>query len=169
MTVRAFLVLCCALFNEACTYAISPDVRAAADRSITFQKLSSDPASAAGKTVILGGTIAHSRRDRNATLIEVVQKELDYWGKPRRTDRTGGHFLVRADRPLDPMIYSAGREITVAAEVTGGEEPSLEGTGLYPLLISRELKLWPREGRAWDRAEWLDPLRDPGASPRSGY
>ena len=170
MRVRAILVLCVGLAVQACTYAISPGVKASADRTITFEQLSSDPSAVRGKTVILGGIIVQSRRNKNRTLIEVVQKELDYWGKPRRTDRTSGHFIIRTERPLDPMIYAPGRVITVAAEATGGEEPSLEGSGLYPLLVVRELKLWPPEGLGWDRPEWLDPLHDPNSPPvRSGY
>jgi outer membrane lipoprotein len=170
MCIRAILVLCVGLAVQACTYAISPGVKASADRTITFEQLSSDPSAVRGKTVILGGTIVQSRRIKNSTLIEVAQKELDYWGKPRRTDRTRGHFIIRSDRPLDPMIYAPGRVITVAAEITGREETALEGSGLYPLLVVRELKLWSPEGLGWDRPEWLDPLHDPNSPPvRSGY
>lgn len=170
MPFRIILVLCMALSVQACTYAISPGVKASADRTVSFEKLSADPSAVAGKTLILGGTIAQSRRVKNSTLIEVVQKELDYWGKPRRTDRTGGHFILRSERPLDPMIYAPGRELTAAAVVTGKDEPSLEGSGLYPLLTVRELKLWPQEGKNWDRPEWLDPLHDPNTPPvRPGY
>jgi starvation-inducible outer membrane lipoprotein len=40
-----------------------------------------------GKIVILGGTIARLENLKNGTLIEVIEKKLDFWGKPRRRIR----------------------------------------------------------------------------------
>ena len=156
------LVFCLAISVQGCSYAISPPVARQADKTIAFEKLFADPAPFTGKTVVLGGMIAHTKNTPKGTLIEIVQKELDYWGKPRRTDKTGGRFLLLHPGYLDAMVYAPGREVTVAAEVTGAEEKSLtQAEYRYPLLRAKELRLWEREQQSWDRPQWMDPLHDP--------
>ena len=151
-----------ALLLQGCSYAISSAVSRNADRSLTFQQLQADPARFTGKTVILGGIMAGIHTVKTGTTIEIVQKELDYWGKPRRTVRTGGRFLVFTASRLDPLVYSPGRDLTVAGEVTGTEEKGLGEAGIpYPLVHAVEMKLWPREPQARDSPTWLDPLYDP--------
>jgi outer membrane lipoprotein len=162
MNILSLLFAGTVLLLQGCPYAISPDVTRTADRTITFNKLQADPFSSKGKTVILGGLIARIKNVKTGTFIEVGQKELDYWGRPRRTDRTGGRFIVYQPRHLDALIFSPGREITVAGEVPGTEEASLDGSGAsYVLINAREIKLWPREQQARDSPAWLDPLYDP--------
>jgi outer membrane lipoprotein len=161
MHILSLLIITLPLLLQGCTYAISSDIVRTADRTVTFDKLQADPPAFKGKTVILGGVIDRIRNSRTGTLIEIVQKELDYWGKPLRTDRTGGRFLVVQPRHLDPLVYAPGRDITVAGEVTGAEEPSLaDATARYPLITAREIKLWPRDKAAKDQAPFLDPLYD---------
>ena len=163
------LVVGTALLLQGCSFAISPDVANVADRTITFEKLQADPPSQKGKTVIFGGLIARTRNVKTGTLIEVVQKELDYWGRPRRTDRTSGRFIVLQQRYLDALVFAPGREITVAGVVTGDEEASLDGSsGAYVLISALEIKLWPREKPGWEKPTYLDPLYDPN-TPQGKY
>lgn len=153
------------LLLQGCTYAISSAVTSRADRTVPYEKLDADPTAFAGKIVILGGVIAQVQSVRSGTLVAIDQKELDYWGKPRRTDRSGGRFLVLHHAYLDPMIYAAGREITVAGEVSAKEQPGLgDDASTYLLLLSREMKLWPLERFTSDKPQWLDPLYDPRSS-----
>jgi outer membrane lipoprotein len=161
MHIPSLLIIALPLLLQGCTYAISSDVARAADRSVTFEKLQGDPPAFKGKTVILGGVIDRIKNSREGTLIEIVQKDLDYWGKPLRTDRTGGRFLVMQPRHLDPLVYAPGRAITVAGEVIGSEEQSLsDAAARYPLITAREIKLWSPEKAGWDRPQFLDPLYD---------
>ena len=169
MNILSMLIVGAALLLQGCTYAISPEVTSTADRTITFEKLQADPLPHKGKTVILGGLIAQTRNVKAGTLIEVVQKELDYWGKPLRTDHTGGHFIVLQPRHIDALVYAPGREITIAGEVTGAEETSLGGTaGAYVLINAREIKLWPREKPGFEKLQFIDPLYDPN-TPQGKY
>jgi len=171
MNILAILVGGMALLLQGCSYAISSDVSRIADRSVTFEQFQADPSSFKGKTVIFGGEIARIRTVKNGTLIEITQKELDYWGKPRRTDRTGGRFIVHQSRTLDVLVFAPGREITVAGEITGAEEKfQAEAEVLYPLINAREIKLWPREKPGWDKPQYLDPLHDRNApQDKFGY
>jgi len=151
-----------ALLLQGCTYAISPEMSARVDKTISFEMIQADPDTFKGKLVLLGGTIAQTSSTRQGTVIEVVQKPLDYWGKPKRTDRTGGRFLVISSGYLDAMIFAPGREITMAAEVEGTRSKALDEMEYsYPVVLARELKLWERERQSWNKPQWIDPLNDP--------
>ena len=155
------------LFLHGCTYAISPDMAAQADRTIPFEKLQADPDSFKGKLVILGGTITQITTVKQGTLLEVTQKRLDYWGKPERTKRTGGRFLVFRQGYLNTMAYAPGVDITIAGEVLGVRSPMVGDTQYdSPLVLAKEIKLWGREGKARDKPQWMDPLYDPASSAR---
>jgi outer membrane lipoprotein len=155
------------LLIQGCTYAISPEMANQADKTLTFRQLQADPDTFKGKIIILGGIIAQTSNTQQGTVIEVVEKPLDYWGKPKRTNNTGGRFLVMHVGDLDPIIYAVGREITVAGEIEGTRSKALEEIEYnYPVIVSKELKLWEREHQSWDRPQWIDPLYDPYSPSR---
>lgn len=156
------------LFLHGCTYAISPPLAEKAAKNISFEKLQSDPAAFIGKLLILGGTIAQTTNTKQGTVIEVIQKKLDYWGKPERTRRTGGRFLMFISGYLDPMVFAPGRDITVAGEVLELNPPVLGGQHSdYVVVLSKEYRLWEQERPSWNRPQWFDPLYDTrNADPR---
>jgi len=169
---KIVLLMTIALFFQGCSYAISPDLAKRADKTIPFEMLERDPEPYKGKLVILGGIITRTTPVKQGTLIEVLQKPLDYWGKPRRTDTSGGKFLVYYSAYLDPLIYAPERELTVAAEVEGVRSKALGDVEYsYPVVLSKELKLWPQERQSpYNRPDYMDPLRydpnNPGNSMR---
>ena len=148
------------LLAQGCTYAVSPAVRRAADASIPFEKLQADPAAFAGKLLILGGTIAEVAGVKQGTVIEIIQRDLDYWGRPERTEQTAGRFYILHPKQLDPMVYAPGRTVTVAGEVQMPGSQTLDSRrDDHPVLVPRELKLWERERPStWERPQWIDPL-----------
>jgi len=155
------------LLIQGCTYAISPEMVDQADRTLTFRQLQADPDTFKGKIIILGGIIDQTSNSKQGTIIEIVEKPLDYWGKPKRTDKTEGRFLVVHIGDLDPMTYAPGREITVAAEISGTRSRALgELEYNYPVVVAKELKLWERERPIWERPQWIDPLYDPNSPAR---
>ena len=134
------------LFSQGCTYAISPGIADKADRTVLFEKLQADPDAFKGRLIIVGGTIAQTNNVNQGTLIEVTQKPLDYWGKPQRTKRTSGRFLVLHPGPLNMMAYAPGVDITIAGEVLGTGSPMLGAQQYdYPVILAKELKLWERK------------------------
>lgn len=155
------------LFFQGCSYAISPDIAGKADKSVRFEKLQADPDSFKGKIIIVGGTIAQASDVNRGTLLEVIQRPLDYWGKPERTKRTGGRFLVFYPGPLNMMAYAPGVDITIAGEVLETGSPMVGGKQYdYPVLLAKERKLWEREPGSSDKTRWMDPLYDPAHSGR---
>jgi len=155
-----------ALLLQGCTYAISPATTSRADKTIPFEKLLTDPERYAGTLVILGGTITTITVVKQGTAIEVLQKNLDYWGKPERTKRSGGSFVVLHPAKLDPMVYAPGRDITIAGEVLGSGSSLLKNQHYdAPVLLWKEHKLWERERLTMDKPQWFDPLHDPYTDP----
>lgn len=146
---RPFVLFCTLLFLQSCTYAISPAVLERADRTLSFEELLADPGSCVGKLLVLGGTIARISTTPQGTLIEIVQKRLDYAGKPERSRHTSGRFLVLHPGHLDPKVYTPGRDITIAGDVLGTGSPLLGDQHYgYPALLLKEHRLWGERERA---------------------
>ncbi len=166
---KIVLLMSIVLSFQGCSYAISPELAKRADKTIPFEALERDPEPYKGKLVILGGIITQTTTVKHGTLIEVLQKPLDYWGRPRRTDTSGGKFLVYYSAYLDPLVYAPERELTVAAEVEGTRSKALGDIEYsYPVVLSKELKLWPRERPPQYRPDYMDPLLyDPNAPGNS--
>jgi outer membrane lipoprotein len=132
-----------------CGSPVSKSTRKELDRDISFDQLRKRPGSHEGKLVLLGGEIIRTHNKQEGTMIEILQKRLNRWGRPKDEDETGGRFLVFADRFLDPVVYSQGRRITVAGTVLGAHAEKIgEVDYLYPLLRARELRLWQDRSRS---------------------
>ncbi len=140
---------------------------AKADKTITFDQVSSDPETYKGKILIIGGVIVAAQNTGQGAMLEVARKSLDIWGRPKRTLRTEGGFVLKHHGYLNTITYSPGREITAAAEVSGGMTKSLETGQSYPLFISRELRLWEGRRPSPDGPSIGDPLYDPYGSYRT--
>ena len=125
-----------------CAHVISQTVRDEVDTAITPEMLFRDPDAYRGKTVLLGGVIISTNNTDEGTYIEVVQKPLDYRGKPKDTDISSGRFLILHKGYLDPAIYSPGRKLTVAGEVSGKRvRPLGKLQYAYPFIKSKELRI----------------------------
>jgi outer membrane lipoprotein len=162
------LAISLALFFQGCTYAISREYTRQADRKTSFHEIEQDPEIYKGKLVIIGGTIAQVTSTDHGTLLEVVERALDYWGRPERTTKTGGRFILSYPAHLNTLLYAPGREITVAAIVEGTEAAALVDQDLrVPLFLSKELKLWEDQRKARSGPQWFDPLDDPNRSVRT--
>jgi len=156
------LVVSLALLFQGCTYAISREYSRQADRSISLSDIMQDPTIYQGRIVIFGGTIVQVSSTDKGTLIEVVARALDYWGRPERVKKTAGRFILLYPAYLNTLLYAPGREITVAASVQGTMAKALEDQDLlFPLFVSKELKLWEDDRHVRTGPQWFDPLYDP--------
>ncbi|MEJ2324804.1 MAG: Slp family lipoprotein [Nitrospirota bacterium] len=97
---------------------------------------------------------------------EVVQNPLDRYGAVTNEDVSGGRFLVRSGRFLDPLIYEKGREVTVAGVLKGSTKRRMDGASYtYPVLEPREIYLWREEEYYYGPGyypygPWYDPWWD---------
>jgi len=129
-----------------CAHHVVPmEVRERAEEIYTVNLLK-NPDAYKGKFVIIGGFIVSSRNTPEGTYIEVVQKPLDFRGRPEDTAISHGRFIVLYESYLDTAIYSRGREITVAGEVIGKMVRPL-GEIQYPYLLIKGKELYLFEPR----------------------
>ncbi len=137
-----FLGLLLLIFFSGCL-PISKELRAQADKTITFRQVSQNPDAYKGKIVIWGGEVIETVNQKEGTsLIVVLQRPLD-WTEEPELRRSEGRFIVLAQGYVDPYVFRRGRRITVAGEIQGRKVMRLgELEYPYPLLLSKQLYLW---------------------------
>lgn len=142
---RLIAILTGILFLSGCAHVVSKNLRDITDKEVPLSHLFQNPENYTGKIIILGGIIASASNRREGTYIEVVEKLLDYRGRPKVTDQSLGRFLIVHQSYLDPVIYTEGRAITVAGKVLGKKENLLqEMLYSYPLIQAMEIHLIKR-------------------------
>jgi len=134
----AFLLL------SGCAHVISEDSRSLVDPTITFSSLRAAPDSFVGKYVMLGGVVAGVRNDKDGSRLEVVQTPLESDDLPEEASHaSGGRFLAVTSAFLDPLVYKAGRRVTLVGQVHGKQALPIDQTEyLYPVLTIREIYMW---------------------------
>ncbi len=146
-----------------CIAVLSDQVRQQAEQTLTFEQLYARPEAYVGRTVILGGEILRVWNVPEATWLDVVHRPLNPEDQPMLTERGAGHFVVRYDRYLNPLTYTAGRVVTVAGRVLGAYTDTVgERADVAPLLAGVELYLWPQAtGSKGSPSLWLWWESDP--------
>lgn len=156
-TCNARMVAFFILIIAGCAPVISKDIRDQVARDLSFKEVLQDPDAYRGKLVLWGGVIIKAENQKEGTLIEVLQKPTDREGRPKHIDRSDGRFLALYDGFLDAAIYAREREVTIAGEI---KEKRVLPLGdiqyAYPLILVRQLHLWPAE-----RKERLYPYPHP--------
>lgn len=139
---RTILIFILLSLVPGCAHIVSEDLRSQVDEGIPVASIFKNPDDYKGQIVILGGTIAGAKNTNEGTYLEVVEKELDYQGRPEYSDETHGRFIVFHDGFLDTAIFSTGRYVTVAGEIIGKKiQPLGEINYSYLFIKSRELHL----------------------------
>jgi outer membrane lipoprotein len=140
---KRFLLLLVTISLLGCAHVVSKELRDKAYGEPPPSALFKDTDEFKGRIVILGGVIVSSTNTEEGTYIEVLQKPLDYRGRPEDTDTSYGRFIIVSEGYLDTAVYSRGREVTVAGEVIGKKlRPLGEIQYPYPLIKSKELHLF---------------------------
>lgn len=115
---------------------------------------------ALGRYVRWGGTVAGVENRAAETWVEIVERRLYRGGRPQQSDASGGRFLARVDYFLDPAVYAAGREVTVAGSVDAFvTRPIGDYPYGYVVLKAEAIYLWPPlpERDPIDYPYWYDP------------
>jgi outer membrane lipoprotein len=122
---------------------ISKELRAQADRTLSFRQVFQNPEAYKDKIVIWGGEIIEAINQKDGTtLIVVLQRPLDWMQEPK-IQRSEGRFIILVEGYVDPYVFRRGRRITVAGEILGRKVMRLgELEYPYPLLRSKQIYLW---------------------------
>jgi outer membrane lipoprotein len=158
---RILLPLLAALWLAGCASTLPQAIREAPPGAPGVDEVRSDPDRFQRTAVRWGGVIATVSNRAEDTLIEVVSRPLSGNGRPRETDASQGRFLARVPGFLDPAVYSAGREFTVAGQAAGLETRPV-GEYEYPYVrVDVDVhQLWaPREPKPDPHIPpwWYDP------------
>lgn len=113
---------------------------------IPFSEILRSPERYRGKVVRLGGVILDVGNKEEGGILEILEQPLNWRGRPKLGDQSGGRFMVVLREFLDEEIYRSKRPVTVVGEIVGMKEaPMGETTYSYPLLSGREIRLWEEE------------------------
>jgi outer membrane lipoprotein len=127
-------------------YPITRQYRQHADWEATVPMVQKDPQTYKGATVIWGGFIIDDRTDSSGSTLTILESPLDYEGYPKRQSDSRGRFIAETDKFLDPLIFKAGKRVTLAATVDGTRTEKLgEGTYAYPVVKLLQLRYWEYE------------------------
>jgi len=138
-----FVVATLLLLLGGCAHVLSRDALLEVDPGIDFAQVKANPDASKGKTLLLGGLIIDTQLAREGTTLEVLNYTLDRWGTPQAADETGGRFLARTGRFLDPELYKPGLFITLTGAVEGVETRPLKNYQYaYPVFRIGEVYLW---------------------------
>lgn len=126
-----------------CSVPLSNKVREQASKGLSLAEVISDPAAYRGKTVIWGGVITRIVIHDDRTDIFIRETPLDFKGKPKDSDSSGGFFIARTPKKLDPEKFKEGSRITLAGEIAGQELGTYaKEPYAYPVLDIKESYLW---------------------------
>ncbi len=114
---------------------------------IPFSEILRSPKGYTGKVVRLGGLIINTENREEETVFEILQKPLNWRGRPKLGDESDGRFMVVFDGFLDEAIYHSDRPVTVVGEVMGTKTGKIgEKAYHYPLLSGKDIRLWEERG-----------------------
>jgi outer membrane lipoprotein len=142
--IRRYAVLAVILVGCTASPKVIPEsLEAQIDKNVTFLELQDNPASHAGKTVVLGGEVLSAKRLRTGTLLEIFQIPLRDWQPTGDRTESQGRFLAFNKAGLDPAAIPPSMRVTVVGDVTGATKQALdESEYTYPTVEIRHIKVW---------------------------
>ena len=170
MTIKPVITLLLSmLLLSACATNVPESISKAQAPELTLAQVRTSPDSFKGQKVRWGGEIASTKPQPEATLVEVVQRDLGSYGRPKESDGTSGRFMARVPGFLDPAVYKEGRQFTVTGMVSGTMKQTIgEHPYTYPVVDVEVHHLWeplPQPSR-YDYYPWYyDPWYDPWGYP----
>ncbi len=137
-------MLLAALTLLSCAPVLREDLMKKGTFDANFSEIKDNPGIYKGRLFILGGVIARTTATDKGSMIEVMYLPVDSRGYLRGVLASHERFLaISPGRFLDPLIFSKGREVTVAgkfADIRNGKIDEMEY--VYPLFEIEELYLW---------------------------
>ena len=145
-----------------CASDIARPIREAPAVNIPLAQALQNPEQQRANAVRWGGAIVSVENQRDASLVEIVERPLDTDGQPRHTDKSAGRFLARVQGFLDPAIFAPKRLVTIAGTLDGNSTRSIgEHPYTYPLVQVEHIYLWPIPSRNvhqyYRSPYWYDP------------
>lgn len=184
---KYWLVAAATLSLGACSTIPNELAVANEDNLVTYSTALDNPTQAQGSAARWGGVIAEVSNSDDGTVIEVVNYELNSYGRPVVTDNSDGRFRAVIDGFVDPMVYEKGRSVTFSGTIGEPVEDKIdEYRYLFPTLNATGRYLWKERQQntaevdyssLWYRHYWYSqpyriyypvPVRTNGGGQKSG-
>jgi outer membrane lipoprotein len=127
----------------ACAHPGPPFLREPMPENPALAQVIADVGAFQDRRVRWGGNVVSVENRAEGTAVEIVERRLDKRGRPAATNTSAGRFVATTTGFLDPMIYTQGREVTIAGTIAG-EEPRKIGEFEYRYVVVKtdNLYLW---------------------------
>lgn len=113
--------------------------------SISLETAINDIEIYTGNRVRWGGTILSVKNHPEDTWVEILQQDLNYWGRPQPDSESQGRYYMRVEGFLDPELYKQGKAITSVGLIESTVEQKIgDHTYAYPVIYaeSADQKIW---------------------------
>ncbi len=143
------IALSLALLLFSCSTVIRKDYMEVGIRNVPLSEVKQKPDLYKRKLFILGGIIANDKVTPEGSLLEAVHVTVDSRGYlSGYTDGRYLAFLPKEGGMLDPVIFSYGKMITIAAEFEENRTGKIdEAEYLFPFFVIKEIYLWQEKDR----------------------
>ncbi|WP_447963045.1 Slp family lipoprotein [Nitrospira sp. Ecomares 2.1] len=165
------LAAICAGCSTSYKNSLPPDLAEHIEPGLMFPRIKNDPDSFKGKLVILGGQILAAKRLEDRTQLTILQLPLMNEEEPTtELTQSEGRFIAEQQKFLDPATVPPGSRITLAGELSGSVQRSLdEDIYTYPTLLIKHFKIWPAYSSEYHRyGPYPSPFFYPYAYPYWG-
>jgi len=143
MTAAALLI---ALLLSACASQIPQIIREAPADNPSLAQVREQATDYLGRQLRWGGSIIETANRADTTRLIVLGRPLSKDGKPGITDDSAGRFIAIVPEFLDPKVYAADRQVTVAGTLLGTETGKVgEYPYTYPVVQAHAWYLWPKQ------------------------
>lgn len=165
---KFWIVSIAVLLLGACS-AVPDELAVTNDKSLVkYTTALASPEQVEGQQARWGGTIAEVRNSDDGTIIEVVNFDLQSWGRPVASNESQGRFRAILPEFVDPVVYEEGRLVTFVGTVGAPTEGKIdEYRYLFPTLNVSAKYLWKDEpqssniqidyGSLWYRHHYFAP------------
>lgn len=129
--------------TSGCAHVISEEGRKQVDWHLAFTDLKMNPEAFIGKNVLVGGKIAQVKNTNDGGQLEILQLTLDNTGFPIEVSKSAGRFVATSPDFFDPLVYKAGRLVTMTGEVKGKKPTTVDGAEYFvPAIGVKEIFTW---------------------------
>jgi outer membrane lipoprotein len=147
--IAVLVILLLFFMLDGCTTTQERPNREESYEKISFSEILQSPEQHRGKVVRLGGVILDVVNEEKGSTLEILEQPLNWQGRPKGGDVTGGRFLAISEGFLDKVIYQPDREVTVVGEIIDMKIGHIgEITYNYPVLSLRDVRLWKRRAHS---------------------
>jgi outer membrane lipoprotein len=165
--IRSLVVGVLSLSMVGCAYPISEQIREEVAEDVTFPMVLKNPSAYEGDIVLWGGFIIETVNLKEGAEIFVLDTPLDHWEEPEPERYSRGRFIAKTTKFLDPAVYRAGKKITLAGQIVGGQTlPLGEATYTYPVVVIKQFHLWKQ---VYNYPFYYYPYYYPWGSPDSWW